>query len=45
MGKFEEQKEDLSRIAAKSSLPSRVDAQWLEDLSMQIVTAGVRGRE
>ncbi len=37
MSKFEEQKIDLSKIAAKSSLPSRVDSEWLEDLSIQIV--------
>jgi len=37
MSKFDEQKSDLSRIAAKSSLPARVDSEWLEELSIDIV--------
>lgn len=37
MTKFNEQKEYLSRIAAKSTLPSRVDPKWLEDLSVHLI--------
>lgn len=36
--KFSEQKETLSKIAAKSSLPTRVNSEWLENLSIEIVT-------
>ena len=37
VAKFEEQRETLSSVAAKSSLPSRVDSRWLEELSVEIV--------
>lgn len=37
MEKFASQREELSSIAAKSSLPARVDPEWLEDLSIEIV--------
>ena len=37
MEKFNEQREDLSRIAAKSSLPTRVDSKWLEETAIEIV--------
>ena len=37
MSKFQEQREDLSQVAAKSSLPARVDSQWLEGMTVEIV--------
>lgn len=37
MNKFNEQHEDLSRLAAKSSLPSRVDPKWMEEISVMLV--------
>ena len=37
MDKFEEQRENLSMIAAKSSLPARVDPKWLEEMSIEII--------
>ena len=37
MAKIEEQREDLTRIAAKSSLPNRVDPEWLEKTAIEIV--------
>ena len=37
MERFWEQKEDLSRLAVNSQLPDRVDPDWLEELSVDIV--------
>ena len=37
MERFWEQKDQLSELAVKSSLPSRVDPKWLEELSIEIV--------
>jgi len=37
MEKFELQKQALAELAAKSTLPSRVDPKWLEDLSVHII--------
>ena len=37
MGKVLEEKECLSEIAAKSSLPNRVDPAWLESVAIEIV--------
>jgi uncharacterized protein len=37
MARFYEQKADLSRLAVNSTLPDRVDSDWLEELSVGIV--------
>ena len=37
MEKFEEQKQGLAELGAKSSLPSRVNPKWLNDLSMIVI--------
>lgn len=37
MEKFESQKQVLAELAAKSNLPARVDAKWIEDMSVHLV--------